>query len=116
MEGLQHAWQTPFYVLAMVLRFIGLAPDPQPILAVGRKRAAELAKATYPVWDYYARQYLHVHPDQQVNVSIGVTVLDAIGIGPDLVEAIYASRANAAKAAAAPGPAGPPPASAGQNA
>ncbi|MCU0916906.1 MAG: hypothetical protein MUC88_20450 [Planctomycetes bacterium] len=92
LDGLANAWRLPFYVLARLLQWLQVAPDPEPIAAVGRRRAKELAKASYPIWDYYARQYVNVHPDQGVNVALGVTALDAIGIVPDLIDAIEESR------------------------
>jgi hypothetical protein len=101
LEGLSNALRLPFYALARVLKYFRIAPDPEPIEAVGRRRAKELAKAVNPIWDYYARQYVNQHPDQGVNVALGVTALDAIGIVPDLIDAVVESRARAAKAAAA---------------
>lgn len=91
MEGLANAWRLPFYALARLLAWLRIAPDPEPVAAVGRRHAQALAKASYPIWEYYARQYVNVHPDQAVNVSIGVTVLDGIGIVPDLMDAIEES-------------------------
>jgi hypothetical protein len=92
LEGLTNAWQTPFFGLAALLHVLRIAPDPAPIIEVGQRRAKEMAKASYPLWDYYARRYLNVHPDHGVNVAIGVTVLDAIGIVPDLIGAVLESR------------------------
>ena len=78
--------------------------DPAPIIAVGKDRADVMAQASYPIYEHYARQYVNVHPDQAVNASIGVTALDAIGIIPDLIDAIMVSRADAAQAAARTAP------------
>jgi hypothetical protein len=91
-EGLANAWRLPFYGLARLLCLLRIAPEPEPIEAVGRRHAKTMAKASYPIWDYYARQYLNLHPDQTVNVAIGVTALDGIGIIPDLIDAIGESR------------------------
>lgn len=107
LEGLSNAWRLPFYGLARLLQWLRIAPDPEPIEAVGRRRAKELAKASYPIWEHYARQYVNVHPDQAVNVSIGVTALDAVGILPDLLDAIGESRRRASKPAAAVQPPAP---------
>ena len=112
LDGLANAWRLPFYGLARLLQWLKVAPDPEPIEAVGRRRAKELAKASYPIWEYYARQYVDVHPDQAVNVAIGVTALDGIGIIPDLIDAVSQSRKRSAPKAAVPacGPAASSPA------
>ncbi len=115
-DGLANAWRVPFYALARLLAWLRVAPDPEPIEAVGRRHAKTMAKASFPIWDYYARQYVNVHPDQAVNVSIGVTALDGIGIVPDLIDAIGESRRRAARAVSstpqpAAGPGGPAPTS-----
>jgi hypothetical protein len=109
LEGLANAWQLPFYGLAKLLQVLRLAPSPGPIIAVGKSRAPEMAKASYPIYEHYARQYVNVHPDQAVNASIGVTLLDGIGIVPDLIDAVMESRADAARAAARTAPPQPDP-------
>lgn len=101
LEGLANAWRLPFYGLARLLAWLRIAPDQEPIEAVGRKHARVMAKASMPIWEHYSRKYLDVHPDQAVNVSIGVTALDGIGIVPDLIDAIGQSRRRAARNAAA---------------
>lgn len=98
-DGLANAWRVPFYALARLLAWLRVAPDPEPIEAVGRRHAKTMAKASYPIWDHYARQYVNLHPDQAVNAAIGVTVLDGIGIVPDLLDAIGQSRRRASLAA-----------------
>jgi len=111
-EGLASAWQFPFYVLASVLAFFRIAPDPEPLLAVGRRRAPDLAKPSYVIYEQLAQRYLGFHPENTVHVAVGVTVLDAIGIVPDVIEAVRESRRRAGVAGAqvTPAPA-PPPAS-----
>jgi hypothetical protein len=104
LDGLANAWQLPFYAVARLLQWLRIAPIAEPIISVGKARAAVMAKASYPIYEHYARQYVNVHPDQAVNASIGVTVLDGIGIVPDLIDAIIESRSTAAKAAARTAP------------
>ncbi len=94
-EGLEAAFQAPFFVLSRVLAWLKIAPDPEPIRALGKRRAKVLAKPSYAVYEHYARQYLGLHPDNRVHVAIGVTGLNAIGIAPELVEAIEESRRRA---------------------
>jgi hypothetical protein len=107
LDAMAAALHLPFYILAWVLQLFRVAPDPGPILAVGAKHAPTLAKAVYPIYDHYARQYIGEHPDQVVNVSIHVAILDAVGIVPDMIDAVNESRAKAA--ARQQQQAGPPP-------
>lgn len=99
MDALASALQAPFYALAWLLAVLGIAPDPAPIVAVGQRRAPEFAKATYPIYEYLAAKYIGAHPDQVVNASLHIVVLDGIGLAPDLAEAIQESRRRAAVAA-----------------
>ncbi len=94
-EGLEAAFQAPFFLLSRVLAWLRIAPDPEPIRALGKRRAKVLAKPAYAVYEHYARQYLGLHPDNRVHVAIGVTGLNTIGISPELVEAIEESRRRA---------------------
>jgi hypothetical protein len=108
-EGLEAAFQLPFFVLARVLAWLKIAPDPLPIRELGKRKARVLAKPSYAVYEHYARQYLGFHPENGVHVAIGVTGLNTVGISPDLVEAIEESRRRAAaKAPTPPSQSGPP--------
>ncbi len=100
MQAMADALQLPFYAMAWLLSVLGIAPDPDPVTAVGKIHAPALAKAVYPIYDYYARQYIGEHPDQAVNACIHVSILDGVAIVPDLVEAVRISRINAAAARA----------------
>jgi len=110
--GLASAWQLPFYLLASLLQLLRIAPDPAPIVAVGCRRAPDLAKPSYVVYVELATRYLQVHPENQLQMAAGATGLNAVGILPDLIEAIKESRRRAGVAGAqvTPAPA-PPPAS-----
>lgn len=103
-EGLEAAFQVPFFVLSRVLAWLRIAPDPAPIRELGQKRAKVLAKPAYAIYEHYARAYLGLHPDNGVHVAIGVTGLNAVGISPELVEAIEESRRRAALRVAPPVP------------
>jgi hypothetical protein len=111
-DGLASAWQLPFYLLASLLQLLRIAPEPAPIVAVGRRRAPDLAKPSYVVYVELARRYLQLHPESQLQMAAGATGLNAVGILPELIEAIKDSRrrAGVAEAERPPAPA-PPPAS-----
>jgi hypothetical protein len=108
LEGLTNAWQVPFWALGHLLRILRVIPTADPIVAVGRRRAKELAKPSYTIYEFYTRQYLGLHPDNQVHVAAGVCGLNATAIVPELVEAVMEARRRSA--AAAVGQGGPTPA------
>jgi hypothetical protein len=105
LEGLTHAWQVPFWALGHVLRILRVIPSADCVIEVGKRRAGELAKPSYAIYEHYTRQYLGLHPENQVHVAAGVTGLNAAGILPDIVEAVIEARR---RAAAAPARATPP--------
>lgn len=107
-EGLTNAWQVPFWALGHLLRILRVIPSADPIIAVGKRRAKDLAKPSYVIYEFYTRQYLGLHPDNQVHVAAGVTGLNATAIVPELVEAVMDARRRSAAAAAGQG--GPTPA------
>lgn len=108
LEGLMNAWQVPFWALGHLLRILRVIPTADPIVAVGKRRAKELAKPSYAIYEFYTRQYLGLHPDNQVHVAAGVCGLNATAIVPELVEAVMDARRRSA--AAAVGQGGPTPA------
>jgi hypothetical protein len=97
-DGLASAWQLPFYALGKLLHVLRVTPDPEPIYDVGRRRAKDLAKPSYAIYEYCCREYLRLNPDNTVHVAAGATGLNAIGILPDLIDAIARARAKAAAA------------------
>jgi hypothetical protein len=109
-EGLEAAFQVPFFALSRVLAWLRVAPDPGPIRELGQRKARVLAKPAYAIYEHYARQYLGLHPENGIHVAIGVTGLNAVGISPDLVEAIEESRRRAAARTPLPATPGGPPA------
>jgi hypothetical protein len=103
LEGLTNAWQLPFWALGHLLRILRVIPTADPIVAVGKRRAKDLAKPSYTIYEFYTRQYLGLHPDNQVHVAAGVTGLNATAILPELVEAVMDARRRSALAAAGQG-------------
>jgi len=97
-EGLAGAWQVPFWALAWTLKILRVIPDPEPVIAVGRRRAKDLAKPSYVIYEHYARKYLGLNPDNGVHVAAGVTALNGVGIVPEIVEACLKSRRQAIRA------------------
>jgi hypothetical protein len=103
LDGLASAWQVPFWALAWALKILRIIPDPEPVIAVGRRRAKDLAKPSYAIYEHYTRQYIGLNPDNTVHVAAGVTALDALGILPEIVEACMKSRRQAAAAVGSQG-------------
>jgi hypothetical protein len=102
LDGLASAWQVPFYVLAKILQLLKLIGPAEPIQAVGRRRSMDLARPSYAIYEHYAREYLGIHPENGVQAAAGVTALNAVGILPELIDAIMESRELARTAAVAP--------------
>lgn len=98
-DGLASAWQCAFYALGTLLYWLKVTPDPEPVYAVGRRRAKDLARPSYAIYEHYLREYLAVNPDDTVGVAAGATGLNAIGIVPDLIDAVVKARHKAAAAA-----------------
>jgi hypothetical protein len=97
-DGLASAWQVPFWLLGHVLAMFRVIPNAEPVIAVGKRRAKDLAKPSYAIYEHYSREYLGLHPDNAVHVAAGVTALDAIGIVPEIIEACIKSRRQAVAA------------------
>ena len=81
-----------FWLLGWGLTLLRVVPAADPVMDVGKRRAKDLAKPSYAIYEHYARQYLKLNPDNTVHVAAGVTALNGVGILPDLVEAIVKSR------------------------
>jgi len=109
MDGLASAWQLPFYALGVGLHLLRITPDPEPIFAVGRRRAKDMAKSSYPIYEHLMREYLAVNPDDTVGVAAGATALNAIGIVPEIIDAVVKARRKAAAAQPQPQPPAPVP-------
>lgn len=105
-EGLTAAWQVPFWALGHLLRLLRIIPSPDPILTVGKRRAKDLARPSYVIYEHYTRQYLNLNPENEVHVAAGVTGLNLAAIVPELVEAVLDARRRSAAAPAGQG--GPP--------
>jgi hypothetical protein len=109
-EGLTGAWQVPFWALGHLLRMLRIIPSADPIIAVGKRRAKDLARPSYTIYEHYTRQYLNLNPENEVHVAAGVTGLNLAAIVPELVEAVLDARR---RSAASPAGQGGPPASSG---
>lgn len=96
LDGLASAWQLPFYGLAKLLQVLKIAPDPQPIITVGKRRAKELARPSYAIYEQLLTQYLGANPQNTLHAAGGVTALNAVGILPDIIDAIGESRRRSA--------------------
>jgi len=97
------AWQgvlrVPFRALALILSSIGLIEvrGAQAIKLVGEKRAPDLARPSYVIFDHYARKYAEMNPDDPLSLAWAATGLVAADIAEELAEVIVVSRRLAAQ-------------------
>lgn len=96
----REAWEgvlrVPFRVLALAVQAPGVAD-------VGNKRAADLARPSYPIFEYYAREYLALNPDNPLSLAWAATGLVLADIAADVGVAIVQARAAQAPPAEVPG-------------
>jgi len=84
----------PFRTLGLILHWIGLVPqDGQVAIGkLGAKRAPDLARPSYVIFEYYAKKYAELNPDDPVSLAIAATGLVAADIAEELTEVIMVSR------------------------
>jgi len=97
----RQAWEgvcrVPFRTLALCLRVLGIIED-QGQAAIGKlavKRAPDLARPSYVIFEHYAREYARMNPDDPISLAIVATGLVAADIAEELTEIIVVSRAIA---------------------
>lgn len=93
------AWEgvcrVPFRTLGLVLCTLGVI-DKDGQTAIGnlaKKRAPDLARPSYVIFDHYARRYASMNPDDPVSLAIVATGLVAADIAEELAEIIVVDRA-----------------------
>lgn len=93
------AWEgvcrVPFRTLGLVLCTLGVI-DRDGQTAIGnlaKKRAPDLARPSYVIFDHYARRYASMNPDDPVSLAIVATGLVAADIAEELAEIIVVDRA-----------------------
>ncbi len=96
----KEAWEgvlrVPFKMLAEAVQAPGVAE-------IGRKRARDLAKPSYVIFEHYAKEYLAMSPDNPLSFAWVATALVGIDIAGDVGMEIARARAGR-KAAELPGP------------
>ncbi|NLZ06659.1 MAG: hypothetical protein GXY19_15950 [Phycisphaerae bacterium] len=97
----RQAWEgvcrVPFRTLGLCLRALGVIED-QGQAAIGnlaKKRAPDLARPSYVIFEHYAKQYTAMNPDDPISLAIVATGLVAADIAEELTEIIVVSRAIA---------------------
>jgi hypothetical protein len=104
----REAWEgvcrVPFRTLGLILAWLRIVPDPQPIAAVGTRRAKDLARPSYVIFDHYAKRYMDLNPDDPVSLAIAATGLVAADIAEELTEVIVIQRQLAKQNAGTTGP------------
>ena len=110
----REAWEgvcrVPFRTLALLLGMFGIVPDvgQKAIAAVGKKRAPDIARPSYAIFEHYARKYAEMNPDDPVSLAWAATGLVASDIAEELAEVIVVSRRLAAQQnTSVPGSTGP---------
>jgi hypothetical protein len=89
--------RVPFRVLAAALT----VPE---IAKIGKARAPDLARASYPIFQFYAEKYLAMNPDDPLSLAWAATGLVLADIGAECAEAV----AGARRARPKPAPPGQP--------
>jgi len=97
----RQAWEgvcrVPFRTLGLCLRALGIIEDQgqTAIAKLAVKRAPDLARPSYVIFEHYAREYTRMNPDDPISLAIVATGLVAADIAEELTEIIVVSRAIA---------------------
>ncbi len=87
----REAWEgvlrVPFRVLALAVQAPGVAD-------VGEKRAKDLARPSYRIFEHYAREYLAMNPDDPLSLAWAATGLVLADIAADVGVEIMRARAE----------------------
>jgi len=106
----REAWQgvlrVPFRVLGLALAWSGLIDEAgqKAIGLVAEKRAPDLARPSYVLFEHYAKQYAGMDPDNPISLAWAATGLVAASIAEELTEVIVVSRQLARQRRQAPAP------------
>jgi len=65
---------------------------------IGEKRSKDLARASWPIFNHYATEYMHMHPDDPLSLAWAATGLVLADIGEQIFEGVMAERAARAAA------------------
>ncbi len=98
----KEAWQG---VLRVPFRLVALLTSAPGVAAIGEKRAQDLAKPSYPIFEYYASQYLALNPENPLSLAWAATGLVLADIAADCAVAVHQARAERARALPAATPA-----------
>jgi hypothetical protein len=95
------AWEG---VLRVPFRIIALATQAPGVADVGTKRAKDLARPSYLIFEHYAKQYMAMNPDDPLSLAWAATGLVLADIAADVGVEIMQARARRAAAELPPGP------------
>jgi len=100
----RQAWcgvcRVPFRVLGRVLVSTGVISQADGIIAVGDKRAPDLARPSYVLFLHYAKEYARLNPDDPISLAWVATGLVGADIAEEIAAAILADRARGKDASA----------------
>lgn len=90
----KEAWEG---VLRVPFRLIATAAGAPAVVQIGDKRAKELAKPSYMIFEHYAREYMAMNPDNPLSLAWAATVLVLCDIGADVAGEVLKARALRAR-------------------
>ncbi len=89
----REAWEG---VLRVPFRVLALAVSAPGVAEVGNKRAKDLARPSYPIFEHYAREYMSLNPDNPLSLAWAATGLVLADIAADVGVEILRARADRA--------------------
>jgi hypothetical protein len=87
----KEAWEG---LLKMPFRLVGKIMRSPGIGIVGIKRAKDLARPSYPIFEHYAREYMALDPGNGLSLAYVATMLVLIDVGGDACVAYLQDRAD----------------------
>ncbi len=87
----KEAWEG---VLRVPFRMLAIAVQAPAVADIGNKRAKELAKPSYLIFEHYAKEYLSLNPDNPLSFAWAATALVLADISADVAVEVAKARAD----------------------
>lgn len=97
----REAWEN---VLRMPFRLVAQAAGAPGVTQIGERRAKDLAKPSYVIFEHYAKEYMAMNPDNPLSLAMVATVLVLCDVSADVAVEISRARADRRQAQIAAGP------------
>lgn len=98
----REAWES---VLRVPFRLVAQAAGAPRVATIGDKRAKDLAKPSYVIFEHYAREYMAMNPDNPLSLAWAATILVLCDVGADVAVEISRARGDRRRAELPAGPA-----------